>query len=143
MVTPVSKPEAAKTRGLLPVLALIGTFFLLLGIGMVRLMRMDPLCTARFEYVSDHNEVVMRTARSLGYEVGYGEEGKCELGGPEDTTLTCGELWRSLAEERDDLCGRGFKKVVIGGSEHVLDCTGIKPDHLETNKYGRQVWRLD
>jgi len=84
------------------------------------------LLIAREQFVREHKDTYMVS------EDGFGN---CKLG-PEDTTLICGVHERgpyvrvngshiSSTDSVDwlgDLCIRGFKKLVINGSEKELDC---------------------
>lgn len=81
---------------------------------------------AREQFVTEHR------GRDLISEDGFGQ---CRLG-PEDSTLICGvhdsgpyvrmDGWHIISTDSVDwlreLCGRGFQKLVIRGSENQLDC---------------------
>jgi hypothetical protein len=112
-------------------------------------LQVDPLREARNQFVTDHNDNVKMIANKLyGYRPRYEENlgGRCDLNGPDGTTLICSQFAdRSPGLEldrftRSDLCGRGFREVYAGNVHEKLNCTGITPYHKATNQYGVKVW---
>jgi hypothetical protein len=111
----------------------------------------DPLRGAREQFVKQNNDIVQMTARAEGYRPGYEGNlgGRCELNGEDGTTLICSPYSdgsRASVGNKpgdwhpDDLCGRGFKEVLIGSTDQKLNCAGISPYHKAINQYGVEVW---
>lgn len=107
-----------------------------------RFRQNSVLSRARRDFINQHNDAARNASKVLGDSGGGGE---CKLG-PEDTTLVCkayndGSRLTLDSQTLDDLCGRGFIRVIVAGSERILNCGGIPPYHIETNQYGVDVYK--
>ena len=96
---------------------------------------------ARQEFVTHYNNA---SAAIEGY-TGLKSLSRCAFG-DEDTTLVCTsskdmdvEIGGGLLQ-LPSLCGRGFKKAILAGADHKLDCTNFPLYHGKVGSNGNESW---